>query len=57
MGMQKAIVAFVAAAVTLLANFGIEVPANVLNIVNSVVPVLGTLLVYLIPNSTPTSSS
>ena len=50
MGMQKAIVAFVAAAISLLANFGIEVPQNVLDIINAVVPVAGTLLVYMIPN-------
>ena len=57
MGMQKAIVAFVATAITLLSNFGIELPANVVDIINAIVPVAGTLLVYVIPNSSTTTSS
>ena len=57
MGMQKAIVAFVAALVSLLANFGFEVPQNILDIINAVVPVAGTLLVYMIPNSSTTTTT
>ena len=54
MGIQKALISFVAAALLLLNNFGIELPANVIGIVNAVVPVLGTVLVYMVPNSTKT---
>lgn len=46
----KGITALVAAVIQLLANFGIDTPPNVLAIVNSVVPVVGTVLVYLLPN-------
>lgn len=56
MGIQKALVSFVAAAILLLGNFGIELSPNVVNIINSVVPVLGTVLVWAIPNSTTTTS-
>lgn len=56
MGIQKAIVAFVAAAITLLSNFGIELAPNIVDIINAVVPVAGTLLVYLIPNSSSSST-
>ena len=53
MGPQKALVSFVAAAIMLASNFGIDLSPNVMNIINSVVPVLGTFLVWFIPNSTP----
>ena len=51
-GYSKAIAAIAAAAIQLLANFGIEVSPNVLGIINSLVPVLGAVLVYAIPNKT-----
>ena len=54
MGIQKALISFVAAAILLLSNIGIELPENVLGIVNAVTPVLGTALVWFIPNSTST---
>ena len=49
---SKAITAFIAAGIGLFANFGITVPENVLAIINSVVPVVGAMLVYFIPNKT-----
>ncbi len=57
MGVQKALISFVGTAIILAGNFGIELSPNVLAIINSVIPVLGTLLVWAIPNKTPATTS
>jgi hypothetical protein len=49
-GYNKALVAIVTAVVSLLANFGIDVSPAALGVVNTLVPVVGAVLVYAIPN-------
>jgi hypothetical protein len=47
---NKALAAVATAVVTLIGNFGVELSEQLVTIVNSVVPFIGALLVYFIPN-------
>jgi len=49
-GIDKAIIAVLGGAVTLLANFGVAMPENVQALITAVAPVLTALAVYFIPN-------
>jgi hypothetical protein len=47
---NKAIAAVVAAVIVLLANFGFDVPKPWLDAINALVPVLGAIAVWAVPN-------
>jgi hypothetical protein len=49
--MQKAIAAIVGGVVSLLANFGLELSPELLNVINGAVALVVPVLVYLIPNT------
>ena len=49
---NKAIVALIAAVISLLTSVGVTIPESATNFVNSAVPFVAAILVYFIPNKT-----